>query len=469
MRIKNYLFPIILLLAFLSSCEPEDANEAQPFVIAFETESIKYTDIGTERTITLPFSEAAQTSGTVTVKVTAVNAIYLTDYATSPAIEGDAMELPFEAGQHAISFKYHNLMFPYDDESDDRKVVTFEIIKVNYADYNNIQGYKSLRLSFKASLGATLAPEIGGPNQGDQVYVDLSDETVTKVRRDSWDLGFYGGERFRVGINGSIYMAARNLNVTNIDAVTPASVQAFQNQVAIGTFDPENEDYIDAPTGLVSGTAIDEISAIDAENKVYLVNLGYKVGTSPAPAGSVSITGDARGWKKIRILRSGSNYILQYADLNSTTHQEVTISKNAAYNFTFFSFNTNSVVSVEPEKAKWDLNFTVFTNVIAGAGSYGYSDFVLNNIKAGIKAYRINGTTAMYANFTKANVNDNNFEDDQRVIGADWRDVFSGTAYADRFYILKDSDGNYYKIRMLGFLNDGGARGYPKFEYKLLQ
>ncbi|RYF54563.1 MAG: hypothetical protein EOO39_39185, partial [Cytophagaceae bacterium] len=37
------------------------------------------------------------------------------------------------------------------------------------------------------------------------------------------------------------------------------------------------------------------------------------------------------------------------------------------------------------------------------------------------------------------------------------------------FYVLKDLDGNYYKIRMLGFLNPSGMRGYPKFEYKLLQ
>jgi hypothetical protein len=468
MKTKYYFLSIIVLLALLSSCEPEDRNPAQPFVIAFEAESIKYTDIAAERTITLPFYEAAETSGTVTVKITSDTSVYGSDYAITPAPVDHLIELPFVAGQHAVSFNYHNLMYPY-DEADDHKVVTFEIVKVNYEPYNSIRGYKSLRLSFKASLGATTEPQIGGPNQGDQVYVDLSDEMVTKVRRDSWDLGFYGGDDFRVGINGSIYMAVKNLGVTNIDAVTQASVQAFQSQVAIGTFDPANEDYIDAPNGLIGGTAIDAISSNNDDNKVYLVNLGYKVGTINPPAGSVAITGDARGWKKIRVLRNGNGYTLQYADLNSTTHQEVTIPKNAAYNFTFFSFTTNSIVNVEPEKAKWDLNFTVFTNVIDGAGSYGYSDFVLSNIKAGIKVYRISSTPISYANFTKANVNDASFQDDQRVIGADWRDVFTGMAYNDRFYVLKDSDGNYYKIRMLGFLNDGGLRGYPKFEYKLLQ
>jgi hypothetical protein len=198
--------------------------------------------------------------------------------------------------------------------------------------------------------------------------------------------------------------------------------------------------------------------------------MGYTVGNSTPPTGSVAIAGVHRGWKKIRIVRDGDQYKLQYAALNSTTHQEVTLSKNPAYNFTFFSFNTQATVSVEPEKTKWDLNFTVFTNEIEGSGSYGYSDFVANNLKAGIKVYQINGTdTLNYSNFELTNVDDSLFVDDQRVIGADWRDVFSGVVYPNKFYILKDSDENYYKIQMLAFLDDAGTRGYPKFVYKLLQ
>lgn len=468
MKTKLYISGLLFFMAFLSACEPDNTIESQPFVAAFEKQSYQFTDIEAEQQITVVFSEPAQSSGTVTIKGEGSIAEYGVDFTTSPAAVNGLIELPFTAGQERITFTYNNLMFPYDLD-DDQKMVMFKVVAISYPSESNIQGYTTLQLAFTASIGSTLMPEIGGPNQGDQVYIDLSEETVTKVRRDSWDLGFYGGEHFRVVINGSIYMAAKNLNVTDIDAVTQASVSAVQSQVAIGTFDPANENYIDAPNGDILQTAISEISENNADNKVYLVNMGYEVGTSTPPTGSVAITGNARGWKKIRILREGDNYILQYANLNSATHQEVVISKNAAYNFIFFSFNTNNVVNVEPEKNKWDLNFTVFTNVIDGAGSYGYSDFVLNNLKGGVKAYRINVSPSVtYAGFSKAGVNDGNFTEDQRIIGADWRDVFSGTAFSDRFYVLKDIDGNYYKIRMLGFLNDGGVRGYPKFEYKLL-
>ena len=470
MKTKINYVAFLLMLVLFSACEADDTVEALPFVAGFERESYKYTDDATQE-ITLVFSKPAETSGTVKIKVTGENSIYGVDYSTAPAADDDLLSIDFNAGQSKVSFTYYNLMLPYDD-ADLLKKVRFEVVQIDYAGFSNIQGYTLTQFTFGASLGAILVSEIGGPNQGDQVYVDLSEETMTKARRDSWDLGFYGGDQFRVVINGSIYMAARNLNVTNIDAVNQASVSSFQNQVSVGTFDPENENYIDAPSGNILETAIEAISSNDDDNKVYLVNLGYKVGTTAAPAGSVSITGDARGWKKIRILRDGDGYLLQYADLNSTTHQEVSISKNAAYNFTFFSFDTNQTMLVEPEKAKWDLCFTVFTNVIEGAGSYGYSDFVLNNLKAGVKVYRINvnasNPATVFGTFTKNDANDALFQNDQRVIGADWRDVFSGTAYADRFYVLKDLDGNYYKIRMMGFLNEGGLRGYPKFEYKLL-
>ena len=466
MKTKFYLLPILFLIFIFGACEREEVDLSQPFVAAFEKQSHDYSQISGEKEMKIVFSETAKTNGSVIINITAQNAEYGVDFDLFPQPQNSILELPFLAGQSGVRFKFFNLIFPFN--SDDKSVL-LEIRQINYAGKTAIQGYTTSSISFERSLGTSIAPGIGGPNQGDQVYIDLSTEVVTNVRRDSWDLGFSGGEHARVAINGSVYMAVKNLEVTNIDAVTQAGVQGFFNEVAIGTFDPENTNYVDAPNGNILQTAIAEISENPEENKVYLVNLGYEVGTAIPGLGSVAVAGNARGWRKIRILKDGENYTLQYANLNSTTHQEVTITRNEAFNFTFFSFNTQSIVNVEPEKSKWDLNFTVFTNEIDGAGSYGYSDFVINNIKAGIKAYRVNTSTKTYANYNLADVNDANFLDDQRVIGGEWRDVFTGAAFTDRFYILKDFDGNYYKIRMLAFINEGGIRGYPKFEYQLLQ
>ena len=326
--------------------------------------------------------------------------------------------------------------------------------------------------------GAAVAPTVGGPNQQNQVYVDLSTNTATSVQRDTWDLGFYSGSDFKVVINGSLYMAAAQLTTTNIDAINSTSqeVQDLQPQVAVGTFDAANMAYIDAPNGNIATTAIAEISATASNNKVYLVNLGNNIGTDTPATGSVDISDDNRGWKKIRVLQNAGDYVLQYADLDATTHQEVTISKNDNYNFTFFSFDANTIVNVEPTKTEWDLNFTVFTNEISGYGSYGYSDYVVNNVKQNALAYIIDtdvDTALSYENFMLSDVVNSNFTTDQRNIGSSWRNgggPGSLPSLKDNvFYIVNDTDGNLYKLQFLSLTNAAGERGYPEFVYSLLQ
>lgn len=326
--------------------------------------------------------------------------------------------------------------------------------------------------------GASVTPTVGGPNQQNQVYVDLSSNSSSTIQRDSWDLGFYSGTNFRVIINGSIYMATVKLTETDIDAVNTTSieVQDLQPQVAVGTFDEANKVFVDAPDGTITNTAINEISDTDTNNNVYLVNLGFEVGTEIPSTGSVAISGNSRGWKKIRVLKNGDNYVLQYANLDEATHKEVVISKDSDYNFIFFSFDDEDKVNVEPKKENWDLNFTVFTNEIEGYGSYGYSDFVVNNTKADAKVYMIDtevDTALSYADFTLADVVEANFTSDQRSIGSTWRNGGGpGTLPSLKeniFYIVSDTDSNLYKLQFLALTNPDGERGHAEFVYSLLK
>ncbi len=303
------------------------------------------------------------------------------------------------------------------------------------------------------------------------MYIDLSTESQKLVQRDTWDLGFYSGNEFRVGINGSIYMAAAQLENTNIDEVNEVTVQDIIDQVAVGTFDSANVAFIDFPDGDITKTAIAPVSANAQDNKVYLLNLGYEVGTEIPNPGSVAIAGDKRGWKKIRILQENDSYRLQYADLNDTDHQEVLISKNSSYNFTFFSFNSATEVSVEPKSENWDINFSVFTNVLESAGSYGFSDGVLHNRKGGVRAYSVLTDDIVYDDFQYNDVIDANFQLDQRTIGSSWREVITDDKILvdNIYYIIEDPNGNIYKLKFTALLNEAGERGYPEFKYNLLQ
>ncbi|GAA4233702.1 hypothetical protein GCM10022291_11390 [Postechiella marina] len=330
--------------------------------------------------------------------------------------------------------------------------------------------------------GASIAPEVGGPNEQNQVYVDLSSSISTVVQRDTWDLGFYSGAEFRVVINGTIAMAAAQLTATDIDAVTSSNqeIQDLQPMVKTNTYDKISMQYVDTPNGDLSGTAFSEISVTDANNHVYLVNLGYEIGTETPTTGAIDTTDEPRGWKKVRVLQDGSNYILQYADLDDTTHQEVLISKNSNYNYSFFSFNTNSEINIEPIKEEWDLSFTTFTDeVFIGTDSYGpyfYSDFVVTNKKQNTKVYMVDNelqTDLSYENFTLADIDNTKFSSDQRSIGSSWRN--SGgpgslpSLKTNVFYIVNDTDGNLYKLQFIALTNADGERGYPEFVYSLLQ
>jgi len=464
MKTRLQQFLLVVFTIFISACSEDDSLQSDPFVVAFESLSKNLQDIESQETIQLVYSETAIQNGFVTIQVLPTNAVYGQDFSTVPAAVNNTIELPITSGQIQNEIVFNKLSNTLDETT----LINFSIASINY-DNSNVQGNTDFVINSSAALGGSIAPELGGPNEGNQVFVDLSSESTTLAQRDSWDLGFYNGNEFRVTINGSIYMAAAELTETNIDAVTAASVAGLQPQVAVGTFDPSNAAYVDAPNGSILETAINEISANDADNKVYLVNLGYEVGTATPNVGSVAVAGDARGWKKIRILRSGEDYVLQYANLDDTIHQEITISKDTEFNFKHFSFNTNNLVSVEPIKDKWDICFTVMTNILPGAGSYGFSDFVTHNRKGAVVSYLVNTSDVEYDSFTASDVVEANFLEDQTTIGSSWRDVFTGTARTDRYYIIKDPNGNIYKLKFLALTNQDGERGYPEFEYKLLQ
>lgn len=313
---------------------------------------------------------------------------------------------------------------------------------------------------------------VGGPNEQNEVFVDLSEQATAESHRETWDLGFYSGDGFHVVINGSLRMAAKQLETTDI-----ALPQAQDATVAVGTFNPINMNYIDHPNGSIDQTAFGDLATSEAEAKVYLVNLGSKVPTETPPVGSSNVSAGSRGWKKVKVWVDGDGYKLQYAELNATTATTVSIAKDPAYNHVFYSFTQNSIVLSEPEKDKWDLNFTCFTNEVfegtESAGAYFYSDFIVTNTKAGVTAFMVTETPGVleYDNFTAESLatGDYAFSTDQRAVGANWRNVIPVQVYDNVFFVVKDAGGAVYKIKFISMLSTAGERGFPVFQYELLQ
>src|SRR5688572_4530397 len=140
----------------------------------------------------------------------------------------------------------------------------------------------------------------GGSNAVNSVYVDLSTEKQDSVKRTSWDLGFYGGADFRVIINNTTAASAKATNKNDLAAITTADTAGFADALALG-FGLGTMSIIDDLDGDITKTVIAGISATDADNKVYIL--------SPTN-GSVAA---AKDWYKLRVLRNGNGYRVQYA------------------------------------------------------------------------------------------------------------------------------------------------------------
>ncbi len=331
--------------------------------------------------------------------------------------------------------------------------------------------------------GAVLDPDLGGPSEKNQVWIELSTGLSKNTLRDDWDLGFYSGDQFRVIMNSSLMMAVGKIeNKFNIDEVNSASVASLKPLVQVANF-TDNGKYVDDPAGnyLTQTSGIAEINANDNLNNVYLLNMGYKSYTGDTIPGTVYTLGEERGWKKIKIIRHQEGYKILYADLDETTHHEYIITKDQTYNFNFFSIIKGTSADIQPKKNQWDLCFTMMTNLINNPEnnlptSYIFPDVVLHNTLGNVGVYEITtaagqGETA-YNNFKISDVDASKFIlNDQRTIGSNWRTT-TGTngaeVYSNKFYIVKNSEGFYFKLRFLRMKNQEGYRGYPQFEYKAL-
>ena len=303
----------------------------------------------------------------------------------------------------------------------------------------------------------TLSGKTAESNYANIVFADLSTDKQSTADRKSFNIGLTSDSRFRVILNASYQTTAVATSKTDINAVTvndPGTTVNLNHDIT----DAATVSLVDYWDGDITKTAFAEVSANDADNKVYLLSFeGSK---------------DKDKWFKIKVTRNGTGYKLQYARIGETTIKTLDVAKNADYTQVFVSLENSKTVTVEPKKAEWDLSWS-YSTYNSGLGSpYWFQDFISVNNLAGVSAAEVVATSTLtYASFAEANIASLTFLATRDAIGSKWR-VTTGTGIkTDRFYLVKDSAGNVYKLRFvsMGLGSDGGERGKPVFEYKLIK
>ncbi len=418
--------------------------------------------------VNINFSRPVTTGGSVVITMEPIGLTYGADFTTSPAASGNSISLPVAAGTSQVSFTVNK---PADVLLDGDEAIVFTLTSVS--DELVIGEKLQLNLSFAEILATQAIMNIngGGPSYPNKVFIDLSANRQTAVDRTNWDLGFYmGDDDFRVILNSSVTMMARGIDKTEMNTVTAADTLGFAAVMIVGAnATPQALAWIDDPTGDLSKTAIAAVSANAAENRVFIINRG-----ASNPPSDPSAPIPSRGWKKVRILRNGNGYTLQHADIAATTFQEIQISKDNQFNFRYISF-ANGAVPVEPRKDRWDIAWTGFTNATSlGAGliPYYFQDIVLQSRNGVQTAELLTSAAGSYEAFGETNLGNVTWLTTQVGIGSKWRSGGGpGSAPAvrsDRFYVVRDADGNIYKLRFTALTQDG-QRGRPQIEFALIK
>ncbi|MEQ9098914.1 MAG: HmuY family protein [Imperialibacter sp.] len=460
----KYFALSICSVAILTACG-DDEPALPDNTINFQSPQQSIAEQEADLEVVIAFSRALDVaSAIVSVELTGENIDYGSEYTTSPAATSNVITLTAAEGDEQTSFtvsKADGVLFDGDE------VITFTL--TSSGDGLIPGNTTTLELRFAEILAeqGQLVIDGGGATYPNKVFIDLSANRQTAVNRNGWDLGFYSGSDFKVILNSSVTMFAQALEKTDLAEVTAADTVGFAAAMSINAFSTDAFGWIDDPSGDLSKTAIAEISATADENVVYIINRGE------APAAAAGAAGESRGWKKIKINQTADGYQLQYADIDATTFSELEIDKVEAQQFVYAHFE-DGVVDVEPAKDKWDIAWTGFmnsTNFGSGLIPYYFQDIVLQNT-AGVETAMVLTATKSYESFGSSDIASLEFSESQAAIGSTWR-VTGGpggsqpAVHEDRFYIIKDASGNYYKLKFTALMQ-GGERGKPQIAYELL-
>ena len=278
-----------------------------------------------------------------------------------------------------------------------------------------------------------------------QVFFDLGTGQQLSVPRNRWDLAFSTDPAaHHLLLNSANYMDAAWGDSYDLQAVTAKaqlSDLAFDFDLHTGN-----------PDSSVAGRWWEQVEG--KESKLLIVNRGRGA--------------DLRelGYVKLKVELVAGGYKVRYAQLDGSGEHSVFLQKDETYNYVFLSLETHAAVAVEPPKTDWDLVFTYY--------SYRFPDDI-PYLVTGVLSNRYQVLSAeadsvfTFESFALEDTASLALSDHIDEIGYDWKtylfDPPGYVVYAQRLFVVRDTEGYYYKLRFTGFYNDAGEKGYPAFEY----
>lgn len=281
-----------------------------------------------------------------------------------------------------------------------------------------------------------------GSNYRFQAYFDLGTNTMVKIDlKDKWDLAFDCS-------SGSVIR--QNTALSSNAAVTNSSVFEDVNSSTVAEF------IYDHHTGSTDSLAMGKWHE---HGKVIIIDRGY--GVNGLPLGKLKFQ---------MISLENDVYSFRYSKLNGADYHEASVAKNADYNYAGYSFTTHAPILHEPKKTDYDLCFSQYIHIFYEPG---YTPYIVVGALINPHSTSVHrDINDRFTAFDAAAIDTLSFSTMPATIGYDWKIVDINTSQYTTLpqitYIIKDSEGHYYKLHFTDYYNDLGERGCPNFEFQLL-
>lgn len=283
-----------------------------------------------------------------------------------------------------------------------------------------------------------------GASYEQQIWFDLgSNSIVYQNSKYDWDFAFACSDSFNhVYLNSALAMKAAVLPNTDLkDEIDPSEIRF----------------YVDHSDHNPDSLAL--INLINTE-KIAIVDLG------------LNRNSESRGFVKLKLsMQNPNTYLLEYCFSGDDEIFSMIIEKDPNKNNVFYSLDLGVLPNLEPEKHSFDVVFTQYTYQFQAPEPY--------------LAYLVSGVLINSYNTSVAIIKDKSFDEihledalsvdysnRNDVIGFEWKDYDLDKGVYRVFpninYVLKDSEGYYYKIHFTSFYGPSGQTGFPTFGFQRL-
>jgi len=280
-----------------------------------------------------------------------------------------------------------------------------------------------------------------GDNYNKQIWYSFeTDEIVGEANKMDWDLEIGNAyQQHAIYLNSSRFMRAAVTDLVKVSEV-------YSGQPNL---------QIDHNFGHLDSLAIGDPTL--AVGKVYHLDLGR------------DDDGRVIGNMLLKINDFNSSTLnISWRDMDSTTvhNAEIALDQNQHI---FYSLMQNQIMQGAPSITSWDVCFTQY--------SFRFYNPQLDYLVYGLLTNNQNVSVAfddtrIFDSIDLATIDSLEFNQVRDQIGYDWKTYNlqdeEYILHSEMNYILRNQYGRYFKFRFLDFYNAQGERGYPTFEWQLI-